>query len=68
MEWAKAVSEAVRYIENHITEGITMYEVAEHVNISPFYFHKCFSMSCGYSIGEYKSLFTFSWTYASGSA
>ncbi|MCH5348037.1 MAG: AraC family transcriptional regulator [Oscillospiraceae bacterium] len=53
MEWAKAISEAVRYIESHITEDITMYEVAGHVNISPFYFHKGFSILCGYSIAEY---------------
>ena len=53
MEWAKAISEAVKYIESHITENITMYEVADHVNISPFYFHKGFSILCGYSIAEY---------------
>lgn len=53
MEWAEAISEAVRYIESHITEDITMHEVANHVNISPFYFHKGFSILCGYSIAEY---------------
>ncbi|MCI8975087.1 MAG: AraC family transcriptional regulator [Lachnospiraceae bacterium] len=53
MEWTKAIREAVRYIENHITEEITMYDVAAHVNISPFYFHKGFSILCGYSITEY---------------
>lgn len=53
MEWAEAISEAVKYMESHITENITMYEVAEHVNISPFYFHKGFSILCGYSITEY---------------
>ena len=40
MEWAKAIQEAVNYVENHITEDITMHDVASHVNISPFYFHK----------------------------
>lgn len=34
MEWAEAISEAVTYIESHITEDITMYEVAGYVNIS----------------------------------
>ena len=53
MEWTEAIREAVRYIENHITEEITMYDVAAHVNISPFYFHKGFSILCGYSITEY---------------
>lgn len=53
MEWAAAVSEAVKFIEGHITENITMYEVADYVNISPFYFHKGFAILCGYSIAEY---------------
>lgn len=53
MDWTKAVGEAVRYIEEHITEDITIYDVADYVNISPFYFHKGFSILCGYSIMEY---------------
>ncbi len=53
MEWAEAIRKAVAYIESHITEDITMYEVAKHINISPFYFHKGFSILCGYSIAEY---------------
>lgn len=52
MEWAKAVREAVRYMEEHMTEDITMNEVARHVNISPFYFNKGFSILCGYSINR----------------
>ena len=50
MEWAEAISEAVRFIERHITEDITLYDVADSVNMSPFYFHKGFSMLCGYSV------------------
>ena len=53
MEWTQAISEAVKYMEHHITEDITLYDVAEHVNISPFYFHKGFSILCGYSVMEY---------------
>lgn len=53
MEWAEAIGEAVKYMESHITENITMYEVANHVSISPFYFQKGFSLLCGYSIAEY---------------
>lgn len=53
MEWTEAIGEAVNYIEKHITEDITMYDVAGHVNISPFYFHKGFSILCGYTITEY---------------
>lgn len=53
MEWTEAIRKAVAYIESHIMEDVTMYEVAEHINISPFYFHKGFSILCGYSIVEY---------------
>lgn len=53
MEWAEAIREAVNFIESHITEDITMYDVADHVNVSPFYFHKGFGILCGYSLTEY---------------
>lgn len=53
MDWTEAVMEAVSYVEKHITEDITMYDVADHVHVSPFYFHKGFSILCGYSITEY---------------
>ncbi|MDE7233350.1 MAG: AraC family transcriptional regulator, partial [Lachnospiraceae bacterium] len=53
MEWAEAISAAINYIESHITDNITIYDVANHVNISPFYFQKGFSILCGYSIAEY---------------
>lgn len=48
MEWTEAIREAVSYIEKYITEDITMYDVADHVHISPFYFHKGFGILCGY--------------------
>lgn len=53
MEWMKSISEAVEYIENHITENITADDVANHVCISSFYFQKGFSMLCGFSVMEY---------------
>lgn len=53
MEWTTAISEAVNYIENHITENITLYDVAKYVSVSPFYFHRGFGMLCGYTLMEY---------------
>lgn len=53
MEWVGAISEAVNYIEEHITEDITMYDVAGHVHVSPFFFHKGFGILCGYTLTEY---------------
>lgn len=53
MEWTEVIREAVDYVENHITEDITVSVVAERVCVSPFYFHKGFSMLCGYPLMEY---------------
>lgn len=53
MEWTKVISQAVEYIENHITEEITVESVAKEVAISPFYFQKGFSLLCGFTVSEY---------------
>lgn len=53
VEWTKAIGRAVAYIENHITEDITVEDVAKEVSISPFYFQKGFSLLCGFTVAEY---------------
>lgn len=53
MDWMTIIMRALEYIEKHITTEITTDDVAAHVCISPFYFHKGFSMLCGYSVMEY---------------
>lgn len=53
MEWTEAISKAVWYIEEHITEDITADDIAREVYLSPFYFQKGFSLLCGFSISEY---------------
>lgn len=53
MEWMTIIKEAIDYMEEHITEQITVEDVAGHVCVSPFYFHKGFGMLCGYSLMEY---------------
>lgn len=53
MEWTKAITEAVEYIESHITDELTTEVVAEHSCVSPFYFQKGFSMLCGLTVMEY---------------
>ena len=53
MEWVKAISAAVEYIERNITEDISAEDIAGQVNISSFYFQKGFSLLCGYTITEY---------------
>lgn len=53
MEWTEAISKAIEYIENNITEEIFVEDIAKHVNISAFYFQKGFTLLCGYTITEY---------------
>lgn len=53
MEWVEAISKAIQYIEDHITEELSVEMIASQVNISPFYFQKGFAMLCGFSISEY---------------
>ncbi|WP_346935935.1 AraC family transcriptional regulator [Clostridium sp.] len=53
MEWIESIGEAISYIEENITKDLSMKEIADRVNISPFYFQKGFGMLCGYSLSEY---------------
>lgn len=53
MEWTGAISTAIEYIEDNITEDLTVENIAQQVNISPFYFQKGFAMLCGFTITEY---------------
>lgn len=53
MIWLEAVGEAIRYIEEHITDDISPEAIAKKVNLSTFYFQKGFSMLCGFTLGEY---------------
>ncbi len=53
MEWTAAISQAVEYIEENLTEDMTMEDVSNYVCISPYYFQKGFSMLCGFTITEY---------------
>lgn len=53
MGWMQSVGNALQYIEDHITEEISIDRIAKHVNISSFYFQKGFAMLCGFTIAEY---------------
>ncbi len=53
MNWNESISKALDYIENNLTNDITIDDIASNSYISPFYFQKGFSMLCGYSISEY---------------
>ena len=53
MNWSESISRAIEYVENNLTNDITIQDIADYSYISSFYFQKGFSMLCGYSISEY---------------
>lgn len=53
MEWMAIIGNSIQYIEEHITEDLTVDGIARSVGVSTFYFQKGFSMLCGFSVSEY---------------
>lgn len=53
MGWVESISDAITYIEENITEELTIESIAKQVGISNFYFQKGFAMLCGFTVGEY---------------
>lgn len=51
--WMESIADAIQYIEEHITEDISMDEVAKKEGLSSFYFQKGFAIICGYTLAEY---------------
>ena len=49
MEWVKTINNAIEYMENHLTDDITLSDIAESVYISAFHFQRAFSMMAGIS-------------------
>ncbi len=53
MDWITGIQNAINYIEAHITEEMTVEEIAAQSFSSPFHFQRVFSILCGYTLGEY---------------
>lgn len=53
MEWMEIIGNSIRFIEEHITEELSIDDIAASQNVSPFYFQKGFAMLCGFTVAEY---------------
>ena len=53
MDWVKMINRAIAYMEEHLTEEITLADVAKSVNLSAFHFQRAFSLLTGMSPAEY---------------
>lgn len=53
MDWINTVSLAVEYIEENISEDLTLENVAKSTYSSTFHFQRVFCLMCGFTLGEY---------------
>lgn len=53
MDWLESIMKAINYIEENLTENLTIAEIAKQACISPFYFQKGFAMLCGFTVADY---------------
>lgn len=47
------VNKTMQYIDNHLTESITMADVAEHIHHNPTYISRCFKKVTGVPLQQY---------------
>ena len=53
MDWIRTINNAIEYMEDHLTEEITLADIAKHVNLSAFHFQRAFSLLTEMSPAEY---------------
>ena len=53
MEWLSAIRRSIEYIEEHLSDDVTIDDVSNEVHISPYIFCKGFAVVTGYSVSEY---------------
>ena len=53
MDWIRTVNHAIAYMEEHLTEPITLADIADSVHLSVFHFHRAFSMLTEMSPADY---------------
>ena len=51
--WVEGIQNALEYIEQNLTEEISVKTVAEKAYVSEFHFQRIFHALCGCSVGEY---------------
>ena len=53
MDWVRTINNAIEYMESHLTDDITLADIAKHVNLSAFHFQRAFSLLTEMSPAEY---------------
>ena len=53
MDWVRMINQAITFMEEHLTDSVTLAEIAGSVNLSAFHFQRAFSLLTGVSPAEY---------------
>jgi AraC-like DNA-binding protein len=53
VDWIQSLSKAIHYIENNLTNDISVDDVSNHVYASSFNFQRVFNLVTGMTIGDY---------------
>ena len=53
MEWLTCIRKTIAYIEDHLTDNISIQDIADQIPMSPFFLQRGFSVITGYGISEY---------------
>ncbi len=53
MEWMRTLQKAIDYVEEHLLEEIRFDDVARHLNLSPYEFHRAFRFLSGMTLNTY---------------
>ena len=51
--WTEGIKNAIDYIEDNLTEELTIEDIAAKAYVSAFHFQRIFNVLCGYTVGEY---------------
>lgn len=53
MGWVESLQKAIDYMEDHLTENISIEDIARQASVSEFHFQRTFAILTDTSIGEY---------------
>ena len=53
MAWVESLQRAIDYMEDHLSEDITIEEIAKQAHSSPFHFQRTFTLLTDITIGDY---------------
>lgn len=53
MDWIQSITKAIQYMENNLTNNISIEDVSDHVFASGSHFQRIFNVVTGITIGDY---------------